>query len=47
MKKLSDTVIYAISIKGVDILKSSHRFCAIIEDLSPQLVKDISFIKKA
>lgn len=47
MKKFSDTVIYAISIKGADILKSSHRFCAIIEDLSPQLVEDISFIKKA
>ena len=47
MKKISDTINRAISLKGIEILKSSHRFYDVLEDLSPQLVEDLSFIRRA
>lgn len=47
MKNLNDTINRAISLKGVEILKSGNRFFDVLEDLSPQLVEDLSFIRKA
>lgn len=47
MKNLNVTINRAISLKGAELLKSGNRFCNVLEDLSPQLVDDLSFIRKA
>ena len=47
MKKLADTISYAITIYVIEILRFNKKFYVVIEDLSPTLNKDLSFIRKA
>lgn len=46
MITIQDTIAKVLSIQSADVLKEKNTFCRMIEDLSPTLVDEISFINK-